>query len=201
MAKPRNIIQNATRKLFSVIVSIVGIFVLILLVVFAFSKVMAGNSLAKQEEQLEILENYYASGEYEAMSAYLDEIGKTGGNYEKYRRIAELYDEMTNMEERMKRYSEQPTESSFEATEIEYVLEWSFKDLAKVRDMEECGYPYDEEKGALYIKQQYIHALETYLFLTREEIESGTLMYIGKENDYMELAEIVLQRLEEHYDF
>lgn len=192
-----NRMQNRTKQLSYVFFSTIGIFVLFMLTVVAFSKITNADSLAVQEKELETLETYYAAGDYAAMSAYLEQINKEGGSYEKYCRIAALYETMNDRIPRLMAYSETETEGTLEATDIASDLKWCFKELATIEEMEECEYPYEEQDGALYIRQQYLDALKNYMLLTEAEIEGGISTYESVESDYLELAEIALQRLEE----
>ena len=84
---------------------------------------------------------------------------------------------------------------------MENYLEWCIEELAKIHEMEELDFPYGEKTGVLYIKEQYYTALKEYALLTEEEIDSAVKAtdLNSFDNDYMELAEISIQRMEEQF--
>ena len=86
-----------------------------------------------------------------------------------------------------------------DAINVESHIEWCIESLAQIYEWEEMDFPYGERDGVLYAKEQYMNALKTYMLFTEEEIESAVLAYIDGERDYMELAEIGIQRMEEHF--
>lgn len=194
---PEKVVKNTAKILLYVTAGLLIAFVLIFIVIYAFSKVTDADMLAQQEEELEILEGYYQAGDYDNMCKYLDLFRKNGGSYEKYIRISELYEGMDWRIELLKNNYEDVGVKELNAVYVESDFECCIKVLAQIAEMEEYNFPYNEETGALYVKEQYMNALKQYMFLTDEEIESAVSIYNEDENDYMELAEIAISRMEE----
>lgn len=196
---PQKVMKNTTKWLVYGASSVLGITILLILVVMAFSKLTQGDMLAKQEKELAKLEKYYEAGDYESMSKYLDKVVRRGGSYDKYWRIADLYDSMDWQIEALASNAEYVKTIDLDATDVETDIERCVVVLAEIQEMEELEFPYDEKTGVLYIKDQYISALKEYALLTDEEIESAVLNFDDNGNDYMELAEISIQRMEEKF--
>ena len=186
--------KGVIKRILYVAVSILGVITLILLIIPAFFRVLDGDSLARQEEELAKLEKYYQDGNYEEMSQYLTDIDKNGGDYEKYVRLCELYVNMNQGIEKLEGIQET------EEIDVEYLqetLQMCMHDLSRIAEMEELNFPYNEEQGATYIRTQYEEALKQYMRLTEDEIATAVASYVDENTDYMELAEIASQRIEE----
>lgn len=198
---PETVVKKTTKGFFYVAGGIFGAVILLLIVSVAFSKLTRADMLSRQEKELEKLEKYYVSGEYAAMTEYLDKIDKRGGSYEKYRRIAELYDNMDRYIENLKSNAEFVQKIDLDAVIVETYLGWCIEELARIYEMEELEFPYGEKTGALYIKEQYYTAIKDYALLTEDEINSAVKNtdLNSSDNDYMELAEISIQRMEEQF--
>ena len=196
---PEKVVRKTTKGLVYGAGITLGIIILALIVVTAFSKIITGDALAKQEKELAKLEEYYKAGEYEAMSNYLEKIDKWGGSYEKYNRVSSVYSAMDWHVEMLKDDTEYVKEIDLDAMSVESHIEWCIEPLAEIYEWEEMDFPYGEKDGALYVRKQYMNAFKDYMLLTDEEIESAILMYLDGERDYMELAEIAIQRMEEHF--
>lgn len=195
---PEKVVKKTTKYLLYGAVGLLIIFVLTLIVVFAFSKVTQGDMLAMQEMETAKLEEYYIAGDYENMCKYLDKIGKSGGSYEKYWRIYWLYSGMDWKIEALKNNLEYAGKIELDVTTVEDDLERCMAVLSEISAMEELDFPYGEEDGALYVKNQYVTALKNYMFLTEDEIESAISIYSEDGTDYLELAEIAISRMEEN---
>ncbi len=196
---PQKVMKKTTKWLIYGAGCVLGITILMLLVVMAFSKLTQGDMLAKQEKELAKLEEYYEAGDYESMSGYLKKVDGRGGSYEKYRRVANLYDRMDWQLGALTSNIEYVQTIDLDATDVEDDIERCIVVLAEIREMEELEFPYDEKTGVLYIKEQYVSALKEYALLTDEEIESAVSNFDEEENDYLELAEISIQRMEEKF--
>lgn len=186
--------KGVIKRILYVAVSILGVITLILLIIPAFFRVLDGDSLAQQEEELAKLEKYYQDDNYEEMSKYLTDIDKNGGDYEKYVRLCELYKNMNQGIEKLEGIQE------IEEIEVEYLqetLRMCMHDLSRIAEMEELNFPYNEEQGATYIRIQYEEALKQYMRLTEDEIATAVASYVDENTDYMELAEIASLRIEE----
>ena len=201
---PEKVVKKTTKWLMYCAMGMFGIVILILIVVFAFSKLTNGDVMARQEMELAKLEEYYVAADYEKMSGYLerlDSTGSRGGRYEKYWRIARLYDSMDWHLESLQSNAEYIKTIDLDAINVESDLERCIAVLYGIYKMRELEFPYGEKDGALYVESQYISALKEYALLNDEEIESAVLRFEfdGQDNDYMELAEISIQRMEEQF--
>lgn len=196
---PEKVVKKTTKGLVYGAGVTLGIVILLLIVVMAFSKITTGDALAKQEKEIDKLEAYYVVGDYEAMSGYLETIDKRGGSYEKYNRVSGVYSAMDWHVEMLKDDMEYVKKIDLDAMSVESHIEWCIEPLAEIYEWEEMDFPYGEKDGALYVRKQYMNAFKNYMLLTEEEIHSAVLMYADGERDYMELAEIAIQRMEEHF--
>ena len=196
---PEKVVKKTTKGLVYGAGVTLGIVILLLIVVMAFSKITTGDALAKQEKEIDKLEAYYVVGDYEAMSGYLETIDKMGGSYEKYNRVSGVYSAMDWHVEMLKDDMEYVKKIDLDAMSVENHIEWCIEPLAEIYEWEEMDFPYGEKDGALYVRKQYMNAFKDYMLLTEEEIHSAVLMYADGERDYMELAEIAIQRMEEHF--
>ena len=196
---PEKVVKKTTKGLLYGVGITVGIIMLAILVIIAFSGLTKGDEMAKQEKELAKLEEYYASGDYESMSKYYEKLGKWGGSYEKYKRVSGVYSSMDWHLEMLKSDTSYVKTIDLDATHVEEHIEWCLEPLAKIYEWEEMDFPYGEKEGALYVKEKYMDAFQTYTRLTEVEIKNAILMYIDGERDYMELAEIAIQRMEEHF--
>ena len=196
---PEKVVRKTTKGLVYGAGITLGIIILALIVVVAFSKITTGDALAKQEQELAKLEAYYVDADYEAMCQYLEKIDKRGGSYEKYVRISGVFSAMDWHIEMLKDDTEYVKRIDLDAMSVESHIEWGIEPLAEIYAWEEMDFPYGEKDGALYVRNQYMKAFKDYMLLTDEEIESAILMYLDGERDYMELAEIAIQRMEEHF--
>ncbi len=195
---PERVVNNTAKILIYSAAGLFIAFILIFIVIYAFSKVTDADLLAKQQEEIEILENYYQAGDYDNMCKYLDLFKKNGGSYEKYIRVAELYEGIGWRIELLRENYEAIGEKELNAVYVESDFECCIKVLDEIAEIEEYNFPYNEQAGVLYVKDVYITALKQYMFLTDEEIESAVSIYNEDENDYMELAEIAISRMEEN---
>ncbi len=196
---PQKVANKVTKYLLYGVAGILVVAFLVVMVVSAFSKVTQSSNLAVQDKELEKLEGYYQAGEYEKMGEYLDKINKRGGSYEKYIRIAELYESMEWHLECMQLDMQFTKSSGYvgDSEQIETELLWYLEALSTIAQMEELDFPYGEEEGALYIKERYVNGMMNYLLLSEAEIENAVITYGEGNRDYMELSEIVIERLEE----
>lgn len=198
---PQKVLKKTTKWLWYCGCGIIGIVILAIIVVMGFSKLTEGDMLAKQEKELAKLESYYVAGDYEAMCKYLDKVVRYGGSYEKYRRVDEIYGSMDWHIESLESNVNYVKTIDLDAVSVEDDIERCIRVLAKIQEFEELGFLYGEDAGALYVKEQYYNALKEYALLTEDEIDSAVLNYqMGtNENDYLSLAEISIQRMEEKY--
>ena len=200
---PDKVVKKTTKWLLYGAMGTLALVILVFIVVMAFSGLTNGDMMAKQEKEISVLEQYYVDGDYENMVKYLEKINSTnarGGRYEKYWRIAGLYDSMNWHLEGLENNAEFVKNIDLDASNTEDDLERCIAVLYEIHEIKELDYPYDEETGVLYIEEQYISALKEYALLTKEEIENAVLSYNPDgANDFMELAEISIQRMEDAF--
>ena len=195
---PEKLVKKTTKTMFYLAGGLFAGVILLLIVVTAFSKIVSSDMLDRQEKEIAKLEGYYSKADYEAMCNYLEEIDKRGGSYEKYNRIYDLYANMDWKIEAVKDNLEYAETIELDASNVAADLERCLAELKTIADMEALQFPYGEKEGALYVKSQYVDALKNYAFLTEAEIESAISIYKQEGNDYLELAEIAIQRMEEY---
>lgn len=195
---PEKLVKKTTKSMFYLAGGLFVGVILLLIVVTAFSKIVSSDMLARQEKELANLESYYVQGDYETMCNYLEKIDKRGGSYEKYNRISDLYRNMDWKIQAVKDNLEYAKAIELDATYVAADLERCLAELAKIAEMESLHFPYGEKEGALFVKAQYMSALTEYALLTETEIESAVSVYKQEGNDYLELAEIAIQRMEEY---
>lgn len=200
---PEKVVRKTTKWLLYGAMGTLALVILVIIVVIGFSGLTNADMMAKQEKELEKLEQYYLAGDYEKLSSYLDKINSTnarGGRYEKYWRIVDIYDSMDWHIKCLKSNTEYVKNIDLDAMNVEEDLERCIAVLYKIYEMEELDFPYGEEVGAKYFEEKYILALKEYALLTDEEIENAVLNYqTHGDNDFMELAEISIQRMEEQF--
>ena len=163
---PEKVVGKTTKGLVYGAGITLGVIILALIVVMAFSKITTGDALAKQEKEIAKLEEYYADGNYEAMSQYLEKIGKWGGSYEKYNRISGVYSSMDWHIEMLQDDAEYVKKIDLDAMSVENHIEWCVESLAEIYEWEEMDFPYGEKVGALYVRNQYMNAFKDYMLLT-----------------------------------
>ena len=195
---PEKLVKKTTKSMFYLAGGLFIGVILLLIVVTAFSKIVSSDMLARQEKELANLESYYVQGDYETMCNYLEKIDKRGGSYEKYNRIYDLYRNMDWKIQAVKDNLEYAKAIELDATYVAADLERCLEELKTISEMETLQFPYGEKEGALYVKAQYMDALKNYAFLTEAEIESAISVYKQEGHDYLELAEIAIQRMEEY---
>lgn len=175
-----------------------AMFLFLLILGFVVSRFSAASTLASQEKHLAKLEAYYQDGDYEGMDQYLSKVkGRHSASYEKYDRIAELHQRMKLDVEILKSDYEYGAQIDLNRQNVAENLEDVFSRLQQIRLMEEEGFVYGEEEGALYFREAYREALKTYMLLTDEEILTAEEAYGQPDTDYEELAGTALKRIAE----
>lgn len=194
---PEKVLKNTTKFLLYAGVGVILLGLLTVLIVLAFFKFTKGDMLAQQEKEIACLEEYYQKDDYEELCTYYEKLDKRGGSYEKYTRVCGLYENLEismDILENLKSVVDITTPDEYM---VEYAIEMCTRELAQIRQMEEADFPYGEEKGALYVKEEYETAMKNILCLTEEEINNAVSIYDKEEYDYTELTEIVISRMED----
>jgi len=193
---PKQRVKKTTKYIW---IGVAGLFVLFLvgmLISWIVAGTVSDRSLQKQKDQLAKLETYYNNGEYIEMYAYLEKIEEYGGTYEKYYRIGNACDNMDWRVEALKTEQDYIKKLDLKPEDVATTLSYSIEELVKVRSWELEDYPYNEEAGAQYIREQYTSALKKYMLLTDEEISAAVEQYDGSES-LKELAKKAMERIKE----
>lgn len=196
---PGKILKNTTKFFLYGGFAVIGTGILVVFIVFAFSRITSADLLEKQKKEIAQLEEYYHLGDYDAMCDYYEKVGKNGGSYEKYRRVYEVYDTMDFYIEMLRQQAEYIETIDIDAQILESNLKSCLRELSSIKEMEEFDFPYGEKEGVLYVREKYMEALQEYMLLTKEEIENAVWLYADGEEDYMELTEIAIGRMEEKF--
>ena len=198
---PEQVAQKGKSKATNAMISVVVFIIFVCIVVAIVSSLLGANELEHQEKHLAKLEELYQEKDFDELESYYDKINIRDGSFTKYGRVLDVYERMYYIDS-LKLTYENVRDCSERIEEMESLQKnvWDvFHVLYEINEIEEEGFPYDEEEGILYLKEIYIDALKEYALLTDEEIEEGILIYEDDETVYSELGEIVLQRLNERF--
>lgn len=198
---PGEIAKKASRHVVRIAAVLTVVFLAVLGIVWAVSRISADRALEKQQKQIQKLEEYYQSGDYHGMSEYLEESGAYGVSYRKYDQMSEIYDRfelirgtMESCRETMDIYvRDQDTERALHL--VIWDLSDCFSQLKQIRGIEEEGFPYGNEDGMREVESRYREILESRYLLNEEEIEEGISRYEDSQTDYTDMAEDALQRM------
>lgn len=191
---PEKVVKKTSKFLMIGAVGVLIIFIVGALIGWMVSGITAENALDKQKRQVAELESYYKNGDYEEMSFSLAEMDEYGATYEKYYRVALLYDGMLWKIESIQSEAEFIKEIDLDADSVAQTLSYAFEDLEDIKAIETEEFPYGEKEGVLYVKNTYIEALKTYMLLTEAEIEDA-MNQADKEESYLELANKAIKRI------
>lgn len=199
---PKEMAKSAANKVVKIVTVLVALFLVMAGIVWLITRQQASKALDKQQRQLAKLEEYYQAGNYAEIGGYLDEIEGYGSSYEKYRQIEQVYYRYEDIQESVKsdiemleQYGLSMAEEDLAANYVVWELEECFRQLQRIRKIEEEDFPYGNDEGICDIREKYIEILKTKLFLTAEEIEEGTVRYVDSDTDYMDLAKLSAKRL------
>ena len=199
------VVKRSSRYVLIVGICIFMLFVLGVLLAWGVSSCQGDNSLETQRKELAKLEDYYASRDYGAMTAYMNKLGYRGNSYEKYKRVADRYDNMDWRIEAIISESEFISKIDLETEDVARAMSYAFEEMVQIKIMEEEGFIYGEEAGLIYIWERYVDAFKTYMHLTDDEINAtvakGMEAYLGEDYDgddvtpYEEAADIAIDRI------
>lgn len=198
---PEQVARKGKSKATNAIIAVVVLTVFVCIVVAIVSSLLGANELEHQEKHLAKLEELYQEKDFDELESYYEKVNIRGGDFTKYERVLDLYERLYYIDS-LKLTYENVRDCSEKVEEMESLqknLSDVFDVLYEINEIEEEGFPYDEEEGILYLKEIYIDALKEYALLTDEEIEEGILIYEDDEKVYSELGEIVLKRLNERF--
>ncbi|MDD6482214.1 MAG: zinc ribbon domain-containing protein [Lachnospiraceae bacterium] len=185
---------------------IVGALVLLLIVgIFAVTRIQSGVALSRQQKNLEKLEGYYQDGDYDAVVKYMDKYklkGNTFGKYQKTKDAMEWMDYGLSYVGDEENYFKYVMDYEKSRDGIAYSLEININSLCRslyqLDQMGEKGYLYGEQAVVEYAKEQVMQAFETHFLVTEEEVEPWIALQ-GEEDVegswYKEQAQMVADRL------
>ncbi|MBQ8798786.1 MAG: hypothetical protein IJZ55_04385 [Lachnospiraceae bacterium] len=196
--RPERIAKKVNYKVSRIAFFATAGFLVLLLVVFAASRLVGDRSVTRMEKKLAKLERYYAAGDYEGMGDYLDKLDDTyGERYKKYKNVWGLYHWLDSQEGSYDYVKEYIDTEYMKAEDLVSVLERSQDLLFQIWEAEEAGFRYDESEGMLYIRNEIWRMMKEATGITDEEI----VAYFGDFSDVLdelpdltELAELLLAR-------
>lgn len=193
---PQNAVKASTKLLVMLGAGVCGLVIIIFLAVFLISRLNGDNSLSKLEKHISKLEKYYDAGEYDKMYKYCEKYGDYSASYEKYMRVGMLYDNIDWRISALKSENEYIKSLELKPEDVATTLSYVFGELVTIKEYEDDGYAYDEEKGVLYIKEKYYEAIKEYMKLTDAEIED-TVNKVKNDNPdaYVEAAKLAISRI------
>ena len=197
LQKPEKVVKKAANYIYIIAGGVVLLFVIMVIVVWGFSKVSAASALDRQNKKVEELEQLYQEGKYGEMGNCLDTIDNSyAATFKKYDTISHLYTTMTYQIDYCESDLYFASTGNLEVQRVMEDLEEIFGSLYSMKQLEEAGFVYGEKEGVLYVRGQLETTLKETMQLTDEEIRLGIDMMADENSDYMELAEISLERME-----
>ncbi len=152
------------------------------------------NSQKKKGQQLKQLESYYEDGNYTQMHQYLEQIGEEGANYEKYRRIGMLNEQLEEQVEAIAGEPEAIRSQNKGIEDVAATISHVLEAMVGIKTWAEEGFIYGEKEGALYVLDQYRIAMRQYLLLSDEEINNAVNEY-QQTGDCNVVAQIAIARV------
>ena len=199
------VVKKSSKYVVLIGLSIFALFIVGVILSWAISSCQADNSLANQKKELAKLESYYVDKDYASMTKYMNKLGYRGASYEKYKRVAEQYDNMEWRIDAIVSESEFIAKIDLKTEDVARAMSYAFKEMVQIKLMEEEGFRYGEEEGMVYIWECYESAFKKYMLLTEDEIEAavekGKEAYISDDYDsddvtpYEDAASIAIDRI------
>ncbi len=158
----------------------------ICLAVYMISGLRARNAYRDQHGALNVMEQYYQAGDYEAAADYYETHELSGPTYGKYEHTKDALHWLEYARKYMKDgdYFLQwiPEDADYQEWEesivdnITFELDSAFFGLYKIQKMREDGYVYHEQAVVEYAENLVISDLKQYYALTDQEIVDGVAL-------------------------
>lgn len=193
--------EQMVKKIFHRILIAAGaglaLYVVILIIISISNAVRVDNSYRIQQENLEKLESYYQTGEFEEMHDYLYTIdGYYSATYHKYYIIGTIADTYSYTRKNLEELRKYDVKYLTDGEILIYDLYALLNRLADICELEEKGFVYGEKEVALDFKEKITALLHDELYLTDEEIE-GAIPIAKDKAKLTALAEESLRRMKE----
>ncbi len=197
---PQEKARRAEKKVHKVALVLAAFFVIFALLAAGYSIIRTRQRRYEQQEALRILEEYYVNNDYKSMYEYYwshDDL--YSATYDKYYKLSEIYNYYSNgtayLEEDLS-YAKQYKDGQVDWSEnVGYDLSCLFRALYLIDELKNNGYVYNEEAGAMFLKEQILTVLKQTCLLSDSEIQLGIEGYEGYDTDYSSLAEEVIRRV------
>ena len=185
-AVENEVVHKANRSAGKLALLIICGIAVICLAVYVISGLRARNAYRDQHGALNVMEQYYQDGDYEAAAAYYEAHELSGPTYGKYEHTKDaLYwlnyarKYMKNGEDFLKWIPEDADYQEWEESlvdNITFELDSAFWGLYKIQKMREDGYVYHEQAVVEYAENLVIADLKQYYALTDQEIADGVAL-------------------------
>ena len=196
---PRQMLRSATGRIARTAVVIILVFTILIAAAAVISVLRVKQKRSFQQEALETLEKYYDSNMYEEMTEYYyDHDELYSSTYHKYFYLTEIYHWYTTgkewLESDLDFYSKQSGDPGLWTDSISNDINYLFRAMSMLKELEDNGYVYNEKEGAEYLRGLTMQVLTDTCGFSQEQIDAGTEAYEDFETDYSDLAAIVLGR-------
>ena len=103
---PKSIPKKSVRYLVIGGLILLGIFLLVLVIVFVGGKIKGSHEEKQEQKNIAIMEEYLAQGDFEGLDAFYEELPYAYGVYDKYREVCDFYYRYTSMKWELDMYLE-----------------------------------------------------------------------------------------------
>lgn len=184
----------------SLCIAVVAAVILCVAVIVMVVLIATGNWRAQKnrdalKQRIDVLEQLYISGDYEALEKHLDkyDYNSAYGKYDDYVYAVKKVNEIERDAKDVYIYSDE--ESNYSS--IKYDLYVCFRTLEDIREYsaEYCKYDKDKKDEALNLKERVYKVLKDTYRLKDDEIEAYEKKTVRDSEDYIELAKIATARM------
>ena len=195
---PDRVVKASGKWILRIVVAALVVFIAAFILVRIINCNADKKSVDKLNNETATLEEYYKSGNYAEMSKYLDSLEYRGATFEKYRRVARLYDSVDwridavkNEYEYICFADETDISTPMTAASFEYVI----TELVSIAAYEDEGYIYGEGQGCEYVKTIYYEYLSSLFGLSKTDIDAAVEKYDGNTESLYGLAQKAVENV------
>ena len=195
--KPEKAAKKAGKIIILMVLLAIILFAIVLAVAFIIRK--SGGEDKKVEEykqHIEILEQYYVDDDYKKMFTYMEGLDDNHYSvYEKYSIACDLYDDYLFAKDCTVDAVDIYGEYKGDPEVLSFYIRLNCQNLNDIKLLRENEYEYEEKKAAEYFEKKNRETMKKYLLMNDEEIEECLEIYTGEDEVYIEIAEILLDRM------
>lgn len=192
-AVENEIVHKANRSAGKVALLVLALLAVIFLAVYMISGMRARNAYRDQHTALNVMEQYYQDGDYEAVADYYEKHQLSGATYGKYKNTKDaIYwlqyarDHMENGTYYLQGVSEDAVYSEWKEAIVDNVtfdLNSVFWGLYKIQKIRSDGYLYNEQDVVEYTENMLIRDIKDIYGLQDQEIETATALQAREDLD------------------